>query len=275
MKRINSFFLSLCFITSVYAGDILFPDIEGWQKNARVDHYNADSLWTLIDGAAETFLQFRYVEMQRMEYWQNDSVYFELHVYEYADEFNAFGIYAEERPEDAAFIALGTEGYADDYSVNFLAGQYYIKMHTNNSSGEVRNAMLEVASLLTSRLNPSPALPAVLSLFPPANKIPHSEKLIVKNFLGYDFFNDYPVFQMRYREGKNECFLFIIPAGNDENAGKLMSFFFEDQKISPAAGTVYKVKDPNNGILYLCRKDNSVWGVYNARSQKTAKILLQ
>jgi hypothetical protein len=274
MKTIFSLaFIS--FFLGLQSQEVEFPQVAGWERTKKIKHYNADSLWTLIDGAADAFLQFDYVEMQRVEYTQNDSVYFEVHAYVYANNESAFGIYSNERPEDAKITDLGAQGYSDPNMINFLTGKYYFKMYSNTPGTEAQSAMRMVAYSLSKHIDPAPVLPEIIKSFPAENKINNSEQLLAKNFLGYSFFKY--VYQARYKEGKNECYMFIIQQKSEEEINSILVQFCTALKTKVPKNTqeIMKFKDPNNGVIFLIKKGSILQGVYNVGKKETVEYLLK
>ncbi len=263
------FTLTCLFSISLF-GQKNYPQIEGW-KISNETTYNSDSLWILIDGAAEAFLRYDFSEMRRVEYSQNNN-YIEVQVYHYKDNENAFGIYSQERPSKGHYIEMGVQGYQDKGTLNFLAGPDYIKMHSNAEDDTTGKIMFQIANELAKKTDPSPAFPATLKLFPAENKVPNSEQLISKDFLGYSFFTN--VYQASYDEKGNGCFMFILNCNSEADAKQLVQKYCDAIK-SKCDFSDLKIKDPNNGFVYLAIKGNLLMGVYNAKKKNFAHQLLK
>ena len=86
MKKIfGSFGLTLLFIILVSGTAVcqqsLFPEIPGWNVNVENEVYDANNLWDIIDGAADLFLEYSFIDLHTARYINADSVEVRVEVY--------------------------------------------------------------------------------------------------------------------------------------------------------------------------------------------------
>ena len=270
MKRLTVLLLVLARICT--AQSFSFPNVSGWNKSDNKDCYNSDKLWEIIDGAAELFIKYDFIEMQRIQYVHiPDSTYFEVQAYLYKDSQNAFGMYSMERPLNADFSHIGSQSYQIEGALNMLAGNVYLKMYTNNIDTGTLIAMKKIAIAIAAGYQDS-GFPKSLDLFPTDNKIINSEQMIAREFLGYALFSG--VYQTRYIINGSECVLFLIEKLQESDIDQLLSDYGNIINVSiKIASDIVKVNDPNNGTIYLRKKGNLLYGVHGS-NKKIAEILL-
>src|SRR5512141_754220 len=72
-----------------------FPGLDGWTMAVEETVYNPDNLWDLIDGAADVYLEYNFVDLHLCRYQQGDKE-IRVELYKHATREDAFGIYAQE-----------------------------------------------------------------------------------------------------------------------------------------------------------------------------------
>src|SRR5512137_1524240 len=90
-----------------------FPSVAGWKLAVEETVYTPNNLWDVIDGAADLFLEYNFVDLHIARYQQTADLEIKVELYRHKSSVDAFGIYSQERYPDYHFIDLGTQGYAD------------------------------------------------------------------------------------------------------------------------------------------------------------------
>ena len=130
MKNITVYFIILIFISgSAFAQDIKLPDLKGYKKTTNYPVYLPGNLWDYIDGAADIYLAYGFIDLHVAEYKKGKNV-IKIEIYKQADQTMAFGIYSTERSPSFRFLNLGSQGYTADGAINFFKGNYYVKIRT-------------------------------------------------------------------------------------------------------------------------------------------------
>ena len=171
--------------------------------------YNSGTLYQYIDGGADIYLLYDFKTLLHQDF-KSGAAEVTADIYEMGNPEDAFGIYSSERSASYTFLPIGAEGYRSDGILNFLAGQYYVKL---SGSGPNADTLLgQFARLLSSRIGGSRALPALLAKFPSQHRVAHSEQFIKKDPLGHAFLA--PAYLVTYTEGKQQTKLLVSVASS-------------------------------------------------------------
>ena len=250
-----------------------FPAIQGWRLAVDSAVYTPDNLWNIINGAADAYLLYGFVDLHIGEYLSPDSIDVRAELYAHSSAANAFGIYSQERKPEYSFVDVGTEGYIEDGVLNFLAGNYYVKLTSHTRGARSRGALHTVARHLVSSLHQEPGFPSQLALLPPEGKIPRSESYIADSYLGYSFFHSAYVAQ--YDSG-GRTQLFVMEFESPAASGAALKRYLE--KIGAASDRmeegVLSVADPNHGSIGIGLKDRYLCGVVNCEKSTARREYL-
>ena len=89
----------LALVLSCQAAPQGFLTIAGWSPQGEPATYDADGLWELINGAADTFLSYGFETVTVQQYSAGD-VTASVAAYDMGTPLNAFGVYRAEAPVD-------------------------------------------------------------------------------------------------------------------------------------------------------------------------------
>ena len=143
-----------------------FLDIAGWSPLGEPSTYGPDGLWEVINGAADTFLDYGFEELTTQQY-SNGSVTVTVNVYDMGTPLNAYGIYRVEAPEGDLVVDAGSEAVVSPpYQCLLLKDRSYVKVEAyegdiDETTG--RELVDNIASVLSGTVEPPPevaALPA-------------------------------------------------------------------------------------------------------------------
>jgi hypothetical protein len=252
----------------------VFPTIEGWTLTKGDIVYTRSNLYELIDGAADLFFSYGFVDLHTARYTGVDGSTVRVEVYRNNSRDNTFGIYSAERYPDYCFISVGTQGYVEDGVLNFFGGLYYVKITTQKSGEAGRAAMSLIARKVDKALEGEKPWPPALALFPQEGKVSNAEGYIAENFLGYKFLRS--VFTAEYDRGARYR-LFIIVLNSADEARGMGKRYFEAINEGSAAVVegIHIVNDPNNGPIGLLLEDGYVCGVVNCADDRVRETALR
>lgn len=244
-----------------------FPAIQGWKLAVDSAVYTPDNLWNIINGAADAYLLYGFVDLHIGEYLSPDSIDVRAELYAHSSAANAFGIYSQERKPEYGFVDVGTEGYIEDGVLNFLAGNYYVKLTSHTLGAKSRGALQTVARHLVSSLHQEKGFPSQLGLLPPEGKILKSESYIADSYLGYSFFHSAYVAQ--YDSG-GRIQLFVMEFETPAAATAALKRYLE--KIGGTGDKmeegILSMPDPNHGTIGIALKDQYLCGVVNCEKSE-------
>ncbi|UCH14822.1 MAG: hypothetical protein JSV22_02380, partial [Bacteroidales bacterium] len=184
-----------------------------------------------------------------------------------------FGIYTAERMMNYNFINIGVQGYTEPDVLNFLAGEFYVKLVSSGKPGIQQSALLEIAKKIESSLETEKNLPAVIDLFPAEGKLNNSEKYVARDFLGYSFFHS--AFTADY-DVQEEFKMFIVKLKSEADTRAMLDSYIsllKEDKITEE-NNIFIVDDFFNGKVFLFIKSNYIVGIMNTENKHLAKDYL-
>jgi len=254
-------------ITSAAFCSSQFPVITGWKIKEDTKVYTSEDLWELIDGAAEIFISYYFEDLRIAEYNKKDQV-IRVELYRHKTPADAYGMYSSERMPDYSLIKTGSQGYKSEGVLNFLTGNYYIKIMSVGTGTVDESTLTLLAEKVNEQLAQPDYLPSELNLFPQEGKLYLSDNYIAQNYLGYSFFRS--AFLTRYNK-PTDFQLFIIHLEPDEIQMILQSYFqmIKEDKVQKK-GDLFIVKDLFNGIIYLRQVKGYLIGVLDTDNELIA-----
>jgi hypothetical protein len=255
LKRLMTALLLANIFGQAIAQEFSFPELSGYKKNSDFPVFLAASLWDFIDGAAETYIAYGFIDLHVAEYKKGKNI-IKLEVYRHSDHLMAFGIYSTERSPSFTFMNLGSQGYIADGAVNFYKGNYYVKVRTYSKNEKTMQAVQNLALSTAALLEGSNDIPQPLSLFPPAGKKSNEEMYINQNVLGHNFLNR--AFRANYVEGPDSFSVYILLTKTPDEAWQSAEAYLTSagmEAIESASGK-YVLSDGYNGTVFLAWKDN-------------------
>lgn len=252
-----------------------FPVIDGWEKSDTLIKYDADFLWDYINGAADYYLSYNFLELEVCEYSRSEDEYIKAEVYNHQNPMNAFGIYAYERPPEGNFVELGAEAYRAHSALNFYCDKYYVKIHSHLSDEDALNAIEEIGKALAERHCSKNMKSTILDDLPLKNRLPHSEKYFPANYLGYSFLNN--ALEASYISGEEKYKLFFIEQENSEKAQEMLDSYLQFAKSNSIVKnkSIYPIDDMFNDKVTILIQDNLLYGIYGTHNDSLAHKILQ
>jgi hypothetical protein len=257
MKKNILIILILVFTGSLFAQELTLPELNGYKKVTSYPVFTPDNLWDFINGAADNYLAYGFVDLHVAEYKKGKNV-IKLEVYHHKDNTMAFGIYSSERSPSFRFINLGSQGYSADGSINFFKGSYYVKIKTYSKSEKTLQAAESLANQVSNMLVGENKMPVAINQFPDAGKKKNEETYINESVLGHKFLSN--AFRANYEAGNSafSIYLFQKPEHKAviETVNALLKSASMDQTDEESGK--YAIKDGYNGNVFLAWKDNTL-----------------
>lgn len=225
-----------------------FPDMPGWSRDGGVEQFAPDNLYEHIDGAAENFLACGFERLAVQNYANEKKQALTAEIYFHGTPENAFAIYGSERPQAGEYLALGSEGYAEEGVLNFISDAYYVKLNAFDLGPRGDGELRALAAAIAALINGHNVLPGELAFFPAAGRVAHFERYIPGNFLGHEFLGT--AFVVDYERGGKGFRLFLMspidPVAMLKRWAALDKGFAGE--IRPGA---LRIADPYNGPMRL------------------------
>lgn len=234
-----------------------FPPVPGWQQEGEPELFSPDTLYEYINGAAEVFLNYDFVQLAMQTYRSPDGGEIVIEVYNQGSLANAFGMYAQEKTSAGEFLEIGAEGYYEEGVLNFYSGNYYVKMSGLDAS---EKAMKKIALAVFEAIAAGRETPPMLKVFPEKGLQPHSLRFVLRDFLGLHFLNNAYIGDYQ-QEGRNFQ-LFVIRARDEAGAGKMLNGLLQMAGLTEApAGRTSTLQLRYIGNMHLQYRENYLWGM--------------
>jgi hypothetical protein len=239
------------------AQDLTLPELEGFKKSTNYPVYVPDNLWDFINGAADNFLSYEFINLHVAEYKKGKNS-IKLEVYKHNNSTMAFGIYSSERSPSFRFINLGTQGYEIDGAINFFKGNYYIKIRTYSTNPKIIQSAEKLSLKVANMLEGDTKMPSIISQFPETGKKANDETYINESVLGHKFLGK--AFKANYETSSGAFSIFILENNSASDAMKAVNEYLKTtgNEISDQEGGRYVVKDGYNGVVFIAWKEDRI-----------------
>lgn len=242
-----------------------FTSIEGWEKPEEIDVYYPETLWDIINGAADVFMAYEFKELFWGEYInkEDDGIYIVMEIYRQGGPVHAFGVYSQERPGTPDLIDIGVQGYTAPGVLHFFVADCYVKIRSHDRSEETARTMEKMARHVSDLLDPDPEFPDIITMLPEEGKVEFSEEFINTNFLGHPFLSG--AFVSTYNIDGNRFNLFVIKNETVDQSRKMLADYYEFSKQEPVelSDGAHRIEDRWNGEVGIVKKGNLLYGYYN------------
>lgn len=266
-RAIMAFCLILLAVSTTSGLDLatVFPELKSW-KQSPPKKYTAETLYEYIDGAAESYLSYDFVELMSRVYDGDKGSSITIDVYHHKDSRNAFGIYSQEKPLEGTFLPIGGQAYVEKGLLNFVQGIYYVKIMGFGLGDKERPTLETIARDIAARL-PKESLPRALRCFPEEGKVANSERFINKNFLGHRFLS--AAYVADYRKDVKNYQLFLIETADSRAVAEILKNYraLLTEKKAPLkeeGDALLRFVDPfhqSEGLITLRWRGKYLWGV--------------
>jgi hypothetical protein len=241
----------------VTAQEFSFPELQGYKKYLNYPVYTRNNLSDAIPGAADIYLSYGFVDLNIAEYKKGKNM-IRIEIYRQSDPVMAFGIYSSERSPSSRFLNLGTQGYNSDGAINFLKGNYYVRIRAISMSEKNLQSAESLAQRIAIMLPGNPEMPAALLRFPETGKKSNEERYINENVLGHKFLSG--AFKAVYEVGPDIFSLYIIETKTPADTWKTAEAYLRNsgEDVPETDNGKYVISDRYNGTVFLAWADKTI-----------------
>ncbi len=251
------------------AGDeVSFPKIKGWKLDVSSMVYTPDNLWDLINGAAESYISYDFVDLHLADYRNKAGTEIHTGIYRHSSPENAFGIYSSERSPEYNYLPVGIQGYTEKGILNFFTGHFYIKLYSTGSGEDIQESLKLIAETISGHLEQKNEWPGLLSVFPPEGKLKNQDRYTRENFIGLNFLHS--AFTAEYEAGYK---LFVISGKDMSDILEMVYAYlkFTKQDIDPEKETAFTIKDKYNGDIPVVLSGSYMAGIIDGSDSPEAR----
>lgn len=198
-------------------------EIEGLKKSDDVQYYAGDDLFMLINGGADLYHEYGFVEIAVQEYKTSEGEYIDLEIYRMKNSSAAYGIYSFKTASRGQKIDIGQEAIDEGYYINIWKGNYLVTIASRKNTSALSEAMKKIGEIVADKIDFSGEKPELIKFTEKLN-IPAVEKTTY--IMGplalmdkYDFYLDRP---LSFKEGicmeldNSVKFIFLKYSDEDE-----------------------------------------------------------
>jgi hypothetical protein len=127
-------------------------DLDDWRLDGEPAVYVGDTLYELIDGGAEVYHRFGFVQALAAQYSDDGGRGISLEVFEMRDVDGAQKIYSDKTGGSGDPIDIGDEGAGEDYYLNFRTGRYLVTITGFDSDAATTDGILVLARAVAEEL---------------------------------------------------------------------------------------------------------------------------
>ncbi len=256
----------------------LLPDtVYGWTREAE-SRYNKDNLYDYIDGGAELYLSYGFLEMINFTYSREQQPSLVVDVFDMGRSENAYGVFTYSRETIDTTFGQGSQ-YNPGLLI-FWKDRWYISILASPETPESRNAMFELAAVFDKKIARKGPLPKIISLLPKQDRLDASIRYFKHPVWlnSYYFISEQNLFHIdsttdavlsKYRDGS----LLLLVTYPEVNAAEAaFRDFLRNFMPENPPQHVLRIED---GSWVACRlSGNAVKAVFKASGRENALELL-
>jgi hypothetical protein len=266
MKR---FLLALGMIAFARTTPAQTPDcsvVAGWQQQGAARTYAAENLFEYMDGNAEGYLIYRFVNMNGVTCRRGEDTIL-VDVSEMADPEFAFGLFSANRDPRQPVEKIGMAGQILPRRAIFAKDKYYVELAANPAKDHSA-ALREFVAALERKIPGRSVPPDPLSWFPAEGLNRESLRLVPESVLGIRLMKRGYVGQYDFGKG------FLVTEETPEAAGQLMAKLrarFGETAPASIADEAFTANDKYLDGLCVFRKGRYVGGFANLKNGRDAR----
>jgi hypothetical protein len=117
-------------------------EVNGWKWDRKELKYNAKTLFDYMDGSAELYLAYRFLNLTVRRFGKLNRPPIILELYEMASSEDAYGVFSFERQDESIEIGQGSEFGGG--LLRFWKGKYFVSLYAEGEGKEVEPAILKM-----------------------------------------------------------------------------------------------------------------------------------
>lgn len=157
MKYSLLFILVLVFTNFLHAGSIpeLLPKdntCADWLKTGKLEYYQTDELFFLINGGADLYLEYGFKEVVAQTYQNNANSQISVEIYNMGSDDSAFGIFANSKTSDGEAANMGDKAWKSKNALIIWKGHYFILLRSANQDESVSEGFCLLADQVLNKI---------------------------------------------------------------------------------------------------------------------------
>ncbi|MFO8234626.1 MAG: DUF6599 family protein [Bacteroidales bacterium] len=167
------------------------PDASYLPVESEQIYKTEDELYDYINGGAELYLNYGFLEMGKRIYTFADTNEVKVEVFDMGEPKNAYGVFSYSKNEEN--LEVGQGGQYTGGSLIFWQDRYFVSIFAKHETKESEKQVREASEIISENIGTTGSLPSFFSIMPRRNLVKGSE-LYFRN----------PAWQNRYRFISND-----------------------------------------------------------------------
>ncbi|MCP4634388.1 MAG: hypothetical protein GY855_15785 [candidate division Zixibacteria bacterium] len=253
--------------------ELLVENIESIEvkKISETDTYAGRDLCDYINGAAEIYFPYNFLEVATAVYKLGEiEIIVDIYSFKTADD--AYGLYSIQRPFEPEIISLGIEGFIYGTIIEFVQGEYVVKLSGYDENPKAVSAILALAQEFESIIPGTTERPGILAIFPGDYILPNTDILNADSYLGHEFLSQ--VYLKRYFFEDDTLTLFMTEDISKYKFNRWLALeqdnkqvFENSDKYPYFDGQVLQIDNSYYGTIVAGTKDKWLIGIVNFKDK--------
>ena len=164
-------------------------EVNGWQLMGNHYNYLPANLYNYINGAADLFISYGFVELVGAEYTPGSGKKENMivDIYDMGNKLNAFGVFQSKRDPESKSLKIGGGAFGSEKYVFFYKDRFHVEIQAFFLGAESNDIVTKMAKKVANGIAGDCTPPSELNYLPDANRIPGSEVYITGGILGHAF----------------------------------------------------------------------------------------
>lgn len=164
--------------------------IEEWEKSPDVSLYDADNLYTYINGGAELYISYKFINLISQPYVNVEDDEIKIDIFDMGSPQNAYGIFSHSREAIDDFVSSNIESEYAGGLLTFWKGRYYVSILAYPETESRKLVVQQLARKIAAHIQEEDVKPRIVGLLPADKLQPYS----VRYFRHYTWMNMYHFF---------------------------------------------------------------------------------
>jgi hypothetical protein len=151
--------------------------MDSWEPFDELLRYEPDNLYDFINGGAEVYVEYGFVQVITQEYVKgDDSVIFTI--YEMEDPAAAFGIFSYNRTPQKQAVDIGDGGFKGGFQLVFWQDRFYVILESYTQTEEMAETVSNLARQISKHIGTRAEEPDAVRRLPSESLLDGSAKLL-------------------------------------------------------------------------------------------------